>query len=178
MSASSEAQTYAKVVFETALKDWQTGLSQVSAGISRSPGLQTQLTDQTKSFEARQAMLLPILPAEMPKPVRNFLLGMLANGDLDLLGDVVSELRDMTAAVGGPRSTAAEVTSAVELTSEERLALQNRLREQFGDGLDFKFSVDPAILGGLVIRVGDRLLDSSVASRMAALRQSLGVAGR
>lgn len=177
MSASSKAQTYAKVVFETALKDWLTGLGQVSATLSRSPGLQVQLTDPSKSFEARQAMLLPLLPADMPKPVRNFLLGMLANGDLNLLGEVVSDLRTMTAAAGGPRAMPAEVTSAVELTHEERLAIQNRLQEQFGSGLDFKFTVNPSILGGLVIRVGDKLLDTSIASRMAALRQSLGVAG-
>jgi F0F1-type ATP synthase delta subunit len=70
------------------------------------------------------------------------------------------------------------VTAAIELTPAERSAIEERLVEQFGAGLEFTFKVDPAILGGLVIRVGDKLLDNSVASRMAALRQSLGVASR
>ncbi|MCB0253985.1 MAG: F0F1 ATP synthase subunit delta [Anaerolineae bacterium] len=43
-------------------------------------------------------------------------------------------------------------------------------------GLDFRFNVDPDILGGLLIRVGDKLLDTSVASRLVAMRQSLGLA--
>ena len=72
----------------------------------------------------------------------------------------------------------AEVTAAVELTPAERSAIEERLVEQFGAGLEFTFKVDPAILGGLIIRVGDKLLDNSVASRMAALRQSMGVASR
>ena len=71
----------------------------------------------------------------------------------------------------------AEITSAVELTSEERLAIQNRLIEQHGANLEFKFIVNPTILGGLVVRVGDKLLDTSLSSRMAAWRHSLGVVG-
>jgi len=114
----------------------------------------------------------------MAKPLRNFLFGMLANGDMALLSDVVSQLRQMTSAAGGQQVVAAEVTSAVELTPEEQAGLQQRLSDQFGAGLEFKFNVDPSILGGLVIRVGDKLLDDSVSSRLAALRQSLGVTSR
>ncbi len=178
MSASSEARTYASVVFETAIKDWLSGLESVAGIVHRSPDLLRKLTDQSKSFETRQAALLPLLPESTPKPVRNFVLGMLANGDIALLDDVVSELRELAASAGGPRPTLAEVTAAVELTPAERSAIEERLVGQFGAGLEFTFKVDPAILGGLVIRVGDKLLDNSVASRMAALRQSMGVASR
>jgi len=178
VSASSEARTYASVVFETAIKDWLSGLEVTAGVLHHSPELVRMLTDQTKSFEARQAALLPLLPESTPKPVRNFVLGMLANGDIALIEEVVSELRDMAASAGGPRPTVAEVTAAVELTPTERTSIEERLVEQFGTGLEFTFKVDPAILGGLVIRVGDKLLDNSVASRMAALRQSLGVSSR
>ena len=84
----------------------------------------------------------------------------------------------MAGSAGGPRPIVAEVTAAVELSPAERSAIEERLVEQFGSGLEFTFKVDPIILGGLVIRVGDKLLDNSVASRMAALRQSMGVASR
>lgn len=178
MSASSEARTYASVVFETAIKDWLSGLEQTAGVIHRSPDLLRKLTDETKSFESRQAALLPLLPDSTSKPVRNFVLGMLANGDIALLDDVVAELRDLAASAGGPKPILAEVTTAIEMTPAERAAIEARLVEQFGAGLEFTFKVDPAILGGLVVRVGDKLLDSSVASRMAALRQSLGVVSR
>lgn len=175
---SSEAQTYARAVFEVAFEDWLKGLQHVATTLDRSPGLLQSLTDETQGFEARQAKLVAVLPEGIAKPIRNFLFGMLANGDMALLGDVVSQLRQMASVGGGPQSTIAEITSAVELTSEERSGIQQRLLERFGAGLEFKFNVDPSILGGLVIRVGDKLLDDSISSRLAALRQSLGVTSR
>ena len=174
---AGSVHTYAAVAFETALKEWLDGLGQVSAALDRTPGLPAKLSDSGKPFETRQQMLLSLLPKDMPQPVRNFLFAMLANGDIASLDEVLEALRHMAAEAGGPRALPAEVTSAVELTNQEREGIQQRLVDEFGPDLDFRFKVDPAILGGLVIRVGDKLLDRSVASRMSALRQSLGVTG-
>lgn len=176
MSASSEVQVYAQAAFETAIKDWLTNLEHIAGAVDRSPELLKRLTDEASTFEVRQAVLTPLMRESIPAPVRNFVFGMLANGDIALLDDVVAELHSLGAAIGGPRLVVAEVTSAVELTSEERVAIERRLVDQFGAGLEFRFSVDPEILGGLLIRVGDKLLDSSVASRLTAMRQSLGLA--
>ena len=175
---SSAAQTYARAVFEVAFEDWLKGLQHVATTLDRNPTLMQSLADESKGFETRQAALSPLLPPDMAKPIRNFLYGMLANGDMALLGDVLSQLRQMASVGSGPQTTTAEVMSAVELTSEERSGIERRLQDQFGAGLEFKYSVDPSILGGLVIRVGDKLLDDSVSSRLAALRQSLGVVSR
>jgi F-type H+-transporting ATPase subunit delta len=51
-----------------------------------------------------------------------------------------------------------------------------RLETQYGADLDVRYKVDPTILGGLIVRVGDKLIDGSVASRLAAMKQVLGVA--
>lgn len=176
MTTSSKAQTYAGVVFEAALEDWLGSLRDVGVAIDRSPGLQTKLASASIPFPEKQEVLAALLPQKMAVPVRNFLMGMLANGDIALLDEVVDELTHMAAAAGGPRPTRAEVTSAVELTDTERQDIQNRLSDEFGANLEFRFAVDPKILGGLIIRVGDKLIDTSVASRLAGLRQSLGVA--
>jgi ATP synthase F1 delta subunit len=70
---------------------------------------------------------------------------------------------------------AVEVTSAVALTDEQRSTLVSKLEAQYGSGLDVHYRVDPAILGGLIVRVADKLIDGSLATRMAAMRQMLGV---
>jgi len=175
---SSAAQTYARAVFEVAFEDWLKGLQHVATTLDRNPKLLQNLADESKGFEARQAALVDLLPDSMAKPIRNFLFGMLANGDMALLDDVLAQLRQMTTVGDRPQIVAAEVTSAVELTAEERAGIEQRLQDQFGAGLEFKYTVDSSILGGLVIRVGDKLLDDSVSSRLAALRQSLGVVSR
>jgi F-type H+-transporting ATPase subunit b len=62
----------------------------------------------------------------------------------------------------------AEVTSALPLTSAE----QDAVKKNF-DAKEITFKVDPAILGGLVVKIGDKVLDGSVAGKLEGLRQSL-----
>ncbi|MCC6604510.1 MAG: F0F1 ATP synthase subunit B [Anaerolineae bacterium] len=64
--------------------------------------------------------------------------------------------------------TTGEVTSALPLTDAEQAEIKRALSLQ-----TVNFKVNPAILGGLVVRVGDKVVDSSVASRMSAMRDSL-----
>lgn len=67
----------------------------------------------------------------------------------------------------------AVVTSALPLTAEEQKVVSSGLAEQLGRVPAIEFKVDPAILGGLVIRVGDKVIDGSVGGRLEALRESL-----
>ena len=71
----------------------------------------------------------------------------------------------------GPRD--AEVTSAVELNQAQQTAIMQQLRSKYGPALDVKFVVDASILGGLIVRVGDRVLDESVRSRLAEVQQRM-----
>jgi F-type H+-transporting ATPase subunit b len=67
----------------------------------------------------------------------------------------------------------AEITSALTLTDEERATVKDEVLSKIGDQASVAFRVDPSILGGLVIRVGDKVLDNSVAGKLEELRQSL-----
>lgn len=68
---------------------------------------------------------------------------------------------------------AAEVTSALPLTPEEQEAVKKDVLAKMGKQASITFRVDPSILGGLVIKVGDKVLDGSVAAQLEGLRQSL-----
>ncbi len=67
----------------------------------------------------------------------------------------------------------AEVTSALPLTKKEQDAVKKDVVGKLGDSATISFRVDPKILGGLVIRIGDKVLDGSVAGKLEDLRQSL-----
>lgn len=68
---------------------------------------------------------------------------------------------------------AVSVTSALPLTADEQKTVKADLSKQLGDVQDVAFEVDPGILGGLVVRVGDKVIDGSVSSKVSAMRQQL-----
>lgn len=74
------------------------------------------------------------------------------------------------AAISG---ASAEVTSAVTLTPEEKEVVKRDVLSKLGNQATVSFRVDPAILGGLVIKAGGKLLDASVSGQLEGLKQSL-----
>ncbi len=84
-------------------------------------------------------------------------------------GGKVEVLKDI------PRQTgaSAEVVSALPLTEIEQQTVRKDILEKLGKGASLTFRVDPTILGGLKIRVGDRVVDGSVAGRLESMRRTL-----
>jgi F-type H+-transporting ATPase subunit b len=74
---------------------------------------------------------------------------------------------------GSVKGTGAEVTSALPLSSNEQDTVKKDVLSALGGSAAVSFKVDPSILGGLVIKVGDRVLDGSVSGQLQNLRQSL-----
>ncbi len=69
--------------------------------------------------------------------------------------------------------TAAEVTSALPLSPGEQETVKNDILAKVGEQATVTFRVDPNILGGIIVRVGDKVLDGSVAGQLEELRQGL-----
>ena len=67
----------------------------------------------------------------------------------------------------------AEVTSALPLTDEEQEKVKQEVLGKIGDTATISFRVDPSILGGLVVKVGDRVVDGSIAGQLSNLQRSL-----
>jgi F-type H+-transporting ATPase subunit b len=67
----------------------------------------------------------------------------------------------------------ADVTSALPLTAEEQAIVRQDILARLGSQAAVTFRVDPSVLGGLVIKAGDKVLDASVAGQLGMLRQSL-----
>jgi F-type H+-transporting ATPase subunit b len=68
----------------------------------------------------------------------------------------------------------AEITSALPLTSGEQDSVKRDILSKIGDAATVSFRVDPTLLGGLVVKVGDKVMDGSVAGQLNNLRQTLG----
>ena len=69
---------------------------------------------------------------------------------------------------------AAKARSAVPLSVDEQAALREKLETRFKQALELRFEVDPSLLGGVVVHVGDQIIDGSVKGKLDALTQTLG----
>jgi F-type H+-transporting ATPase subunit delta len=87
---------------------------------------------------------------------------------LFILGDVIASFEKLVARHRG--EIAAEVTAARELSEPETTELKRILKDRFGREPQLSMHVDPALLGGIVLRVGSRMIDSSLRSKLEALR--------
>jgi len=93
-----------------------------------------------------------------------------------LLAEFFSGVKDGKVVVIGDKvleGDSAEITSALPLTAEEQSKVKSDVLSKIGDAANVSFRVDPTILGGLVVRVGDRVVDGSVASQLSNLQKSL-----
>lgn len=174
MNTQDRAHSYAEAFYEAALARWLAALDAAAAKLAQNQPLRDHAQAAQVEFSARQPLLDSLLPDETDLPVRNLLYTLAQRGDLALLPDVSASLRFHMAHAAGT-VTRAEVVSAVPLTQDETAALTAKLTTQYGHGLEFHYRTDPTILGGLVVRVGDKLIDGSLATRLAAMKQALGV---
>lgn len=171
MSSKQErVNRYAQALWLAQLERWQEAFGQISKAMADKK-LAAILADSNKSSADKAAALEKALPKDAPAEVVNLLKVMLDAGDGALVEDVAGRVAQV--ASGKAESIKAEITSAVELTDSEKDKLRKRLTEEYGAGLTFSFNVDPSLLGGLRVRVGDRLTDNSVATRLATLRESI-----
>ncbi len=99
-------------------------------------------------------------------------LGVLAgNRRLSVLPAIIRDFNALAAARRGEIS--ARVTAAHPLTASQQAALAAKLKAGLGRDVALDITIDPAILGGLVVRVGSRMIDSSLKTRLDSLGQAL-----
>lgn len=173
MKAQTLSRKYAMAVFSLALEKWLISLKTVADRLADNPPLAERLADADRTFGERKQELDGLLPADSEPIVRNFFYTLLENGDIGMLGDVLAELERISS--GGPQVQTAWVTTAIELSEAEKENFRQTLRQRHGDNLEFVFNINPSIIGGVIVQVGDKVMDGSVATRLEALGNAVGV---
>jgi len=159
--STSEAQAAARALYDSLIGGALQALRTAAAKLEGASG-------DGSNIEAR---INAALPTDAPREVRNFLLALAGESALDQLPAIVKAFERYSQ--GEARRLEGEVISAVQLDDDQRAKIASELRERYGDGLDLRFSVDPSLIGGLIIRIGDQVLDNSLRTRLSTIQRNM-----
>ena len=178
MSARSIARRYGRALFDVAQRADaidQVGrdLADVSGAVSGHEQLARVLSSPAIPVPVKRAIVGALLEsARELSPLVGRLLGLLADrGRLGILSEVAAAYADRV--MDHARVTHAVVVSAAPLGDERRTALAAALGRATGRQVTMRESVDPALIGGLVARVGGTIFDGSVARQLERLHERL-----
>jgi F-type H+-transporting ATPase subunit delta len=167
---------YAAAIYEVAkaegsLDEVADELFRFSRVFESNDELHNALTDQALPPERRQAIVEDLLgPRALPLST-SLISFIVAAGRARDLPAIVGQLVDKAAAER--EHVVAEVRSAVELTPEQQDKLASALSTNLGKQVEVKVVVDPSVLGGIVARVGDTVIDGSIRHRLDQLKEQL-----
>ena len=172
---ATAARRYAEAAFEVGLRDgtvetWRQELD-AAASVVDDQRVARLLGNPAIAEETRLELAASTFGTIVSRPVLNLIGLMLRRGRIDELPRVAAEFRRLDNERQG--ITPATATSAVPLSEDEVRAITARLEEMTGGRVDLDLAVDPDLLGGLVVRVGDRMIDGSVRGRLERLRNQL-----
>ncbi len=179
--SSGIAARYATAIFEIAKES--NALDQLEGDVN---ALSQAIAD---SHDLRELIASPVYPRESMKKgimavasqmglmlAMQNTLGLLAEKRrLFVLPQLVAHLRDMIADAKG--EVTAEVTSATALSDDQANRLAQTLSGSVGKQVKIKTTVDESLIGGLVVKVGSKMIDTSVASKLNALQNAMKEVG-
>jgi F-type H+-transporting ATPase subunit delta len=176
MRETTISRNYAETLFALArkandLRGWGTMIGDVAGAIGNDRTLQLFLESPRVDAAQKSAMLGRALQDRMPRMFVRFLQTLVRNRRQMLIPDIAREYLDLVDEAEGRMH--ASVTMARQPEGEDMQVLARELSRAFGKIVVPHVTVNPAILGGVVVRVGDTVLDGSVRKRLGRLRSAM-----
>lgn len=177
MAKSTYSKRYSQAVFRIALDSkelnrWQSDLRKI-ASLVNDAALFALLENPEVSFDDKAKVLSERLGDINPLALKLVSL-LVTKGKLGMIGDIADEYQRLVDNYRGIEGAeVAEVTTAIPLDDEDKLKLAQRLTSLVGKPVVLKPKVDPSLIGGLIIRVGDKLIDGSIRSKLLSLKRDL-----
>lgn len=175
MAVRSTARRYAEAAFQIAERDdavdpWLADLDAAAKDLAQGDAA-SFLANPAVAVSARSEVARRILGERVSPKALNLVQLLIRRGRIDMLPAVAREYRRLYDRREGIAE--ATVTSAIALEENEVKVIDARLAELVSGRVEITRQVDPSILGGVVVRIGDRLIDGSVRGRLERLRNRL-----
>jgi F-type H+-transporting ATPase subunit delta len=176
MRDTTIARNYAETLLVLAtraedLRGWGKMLSDVASAMGENPTLRLFLESPRISAAQKSEVLAKAFQDRMPRLMLRFLQTLVQHRRQMLIPAIAEEYYNLVDAAEG--RIHARVTVARETDEAGRASIAGQLSRMFGKEVVPHINVDPAIMGGVVVHVGDTVLDGSVRKRLATLRRRM-----
>ena len=174
---ASVAGRYASALFDLAKE--QNGVEAVEADLAKFDGL-LSMSDDLRNLvrspvvsagDQGKALAAVLSKAGISGTTANFVALVAKNRRLFVIPEMIRNFRTLAAKARG--EVTAEVTSAHPLTDAQTTALKETLRSTAGNNVVLATQVDPSLIGGLIVKIGSRMIDSSLKTKLANLSVAL-----
>ncbi|HKQ76680.1 MAG TPA: ATP synthase F1 subunit delta [Blastocatellia bacterium] len=177
MSVSTIANRYARALADVLVERRETNeVVKELIGFERMMDDHSQLRDVFASpviaTDRKRAVLKELLARIRPRQTTaNYLQLLLSNSRLHDLDQMLRALsRELDARMN---IVSAEITTAREISEQEKVALQRQLKATTGQEVRMQFRTDPAIIGGMITRIGSLVYDGSIRNQLAQMKRRL-----
>ena len=173
---TTAARPYANAVYdianETGTQDsWSDALANL-ANVVNDAQMSEMLGDPETGKQQKGELVIQVLGDKLNEQQQNLVKLMAENGRLSIMFDVQQQFE--VARAKAENKVEAEVVSAFELTAEQTDELVNTLKNKLGCDITLTTTVDESLIGGVVIKAGDTIIDASMKSQLDSLALSLG----
>ena len=169
------ARPYTKAAFEYAVAagslDQWANMPSVSATVVADATVAQVLSSAALTSEQKGSTLVEVLGDELDQSGKNFIALLAENGRLALLPEIATQFKKLKAAQEA--SIEVDLTTAFEMADEQQQKLAKALSTKLGRDVQVTTQVDRSILGGVVVRTDDLVIDGSVRARLAKLAEAM-----
>lgn len=172
---TTAARPYAKAVYDIAsqsgaLDSWSDALTNL-ANVINDVQMRELLSSPDKGKHEKGDLIIQIMGSNVNQQQQNLVKLMAENGRLELMSDVLMQFE--VARAKAENKIDAEVVSAFELTTAQTDELIKTLKNKLGCEITLTTTIDASLIGGVVIKAGDTIIDASMKSQLDSLALSL-----
>jgi F-type H+-transporting ATPase subunit delta len=168
------ARPYAEALFRVAqsgdINAWSAIVSEL-AQIGANPDLQAFASNPIVTHEQLADTIASLVKSPLNAEANNFILLLARNGRINLLPEIGAQFHELVNAQQGAAD--AQIASAFEIAAGQLSQLVTTLEKKFGRKLNPTVTVDPSLIGGVRVVVGDEVLDTSVRAKLQQMHVAL-----
>lgn len=172
---STVARPYAKAAFEYAqekdlLTQWSDMLATASA-VAANSDMRNVLDNPSLTSEQKASIFVDVCGSDLGSDAKNFVSGLAEHKRLAALPMIAEMFEELKAAKD--QAVDVMVTSAFEMTAEQQSKLTETLKNKWHKDVSIETQVDSSLIGGVIIRAGDVVIDSSVRGKLAKVAEAV-----